>query len=223
MTSISIGTLAGDGRYLYKVVGTSHYQDVLEEIVGGKTEECSHFQCHAILLAEPTNAYDRNAVAVSVNGKLVGYISSQDDVEMVHALHAAGLGAGQCEAKIVGGWLREDGDEGSFGVRLNAMLPFRFGGGRTVNLVDHAASLPSHTVRHHATIDFGPATELHRQLPSRSQMAYWGSLLSACACFLLAAYCVNYAFTVSGPFGSLGAGSLIFTGRWLYRSAARRR
>lgn len=145
---VSIGMLNGDGEYLYRIVGTSRSQEILSEIVGGKTEECAHFACHAILLPEPKNPHDRYAIAVSVNGILVGYVSSHDNIDILNALATANLQAGQCPAKIVGGWLREDGDEGSFGVRLDARMPFVFTDRKVVHLESHVASLISRLIPH---------------------------------------------------------------------------
>ena len=47
--------LAGDGSYRVEVVGESHYQEALEAICGGRTEEGARQECTATLVPEPTN------------------------------------------------------------------------------------------------------------------------------------------------------------------------
>ncbi|MGQ0669703.1 MAG: HIRAN domain-containing protein [Actinomycetota bacterium] len=76
----------------------------------------------ALLIPEPANRYDPNAVAVCVDGKIVGYLS-RDNAEVLqpaimvpHRRHDRPVA---CRARIVGGWDRGAGDRGHFGVRLH--------------------------------------------------------------------------------------------------------
>ena len=39
--------LAGDETYSQEIVGESHYQDALEKIVGGRTEDSAEHYCDA--------------------------------------------------------------------------------------------------------------------------------------------------------------------------------
>ena len=59
---------AGD---IQDVVGESHYQAELEAIVGGKSEAACEVEKWAHLVPEPENPYDRNAVAVYIEGRKV--------------------------------------------------------------------------------------------------------------------------------------------------------
>jgi len=107
------------GTTKVSVIGESHYQDALSEICGGKTKDGYHLSLTATLQPEPANPYDPNAVGVHVRGLLVGYLPR----ELAAALHAdfLRLSPGRpitCKARILGGWLRPEGDEGSFGVDL---------------------------------------------------------------------------------------------------------
>jgi hypothetical protein len=113
--------LEGDGDYDCEVVGESHYQDALSQITGGKTENGHEFACVAFLEPEPTNANDRNAVMVVIEGLKVGYLSKPHAAAMSYILKKHKADAGQADAIIVGGWSGRGGRkaEGHFGVRLD--------------------------------------------------------------------------------------------------------
>lgn len=104
------------------IVGEAHdgRQEVLEELVGGKTPECCSIRVLAELRPEASNPYDRNAVAVFVEGRQVGYLSRGDAARMADSVQRL-AGDGRpvtCAALVRGGWRRLNGDEGSFGVTL---------------------------------------------------------------------------------------------------------
>ncbi len=110
---------------LLAVVGESHRQDALRR-VASRTTDCRPYLAdltgrarkiaesepdrrwfRAVLIPEPTNKYDRNAIAVHVDGVgLIGYLSRDDAVDyhpVFAALRARGVGAGTCPAMLVGG------------------------------------------------------------------------------------------------------------------------
>jgi len=126
----SRGALLGDGEFAFNIVGESHYQKEIASIVGGKTREGHKDYCAAVLSPEPTNPHDRKAVVVTIHNRTVGYLSRDDCDDFKRALERAGFTAAACEALICGGWLRSDNDQGDFGVKLNAVLPFRIVGPR---------------------------------------------------------------------------------------------
>jgi hypothetical protein len=66
------------GDETLEVVGESHYQNALWRIVGGVRQEHVHHEVHAVLMPEPDNAYDPNAIKVLIDGNLVGYLSRED-------------------------------------------------------------------------------------------------------------------------------------------------
>ncbi|HVM34542.1 MAG TPA: HIRAN domain-containing protein [Actinomycetota bacterium] len=110
--------LGGQGRV--EVKGESNYQDALDAICGGKCEAGHGRKVLAVLQPEPENPYDSNAIAIHVDGKLVGYMPKQAAAEyapIAQLLASKGkVGAGR--AFIKGGWRRADGDEGEYGIEL---------------------------------------------------------------------------------------------------------
>jgi hypothetical protein len=114
-------TIQGKDYYEKRVVGTMRYQDVLERICGGKTEESAEEYVTAVLVLEDDNPKDNQAVRVEMGGATVGYLSRRDAREYREWLQRQGRMAPmvKCKAVIVGGWDKGDGDEGHFGVRLD--------------------------------------------------------------------------------------------------------
>jgi hypothetical protein len=115
------GAIPGPGDYELEVVGTSHYQQVLSKIVGGKTPDGHEFECDAVLVLEDSNPYDSNAVKVLINGLLCGHLSRENAKQYRHQLKRTGHPriTTSVKALIVGGWERGGGDSGHFGVRLD--------------------------------------------------------------------------------------------------------
>ena len=101
------------------VVGTSHFQDRLLKVVGGrKTEDGFNLDTTATLVPEPTNPTDKDAVAVFIGGTKVGYLTKEQSNSYAAYLLKQGLPKANCAARVVGGWLRDD-DEGHIGVKLS--------------------------------------------------------------------------------------------------------
>jgi hypothetical protein len=118
----SVETVSNDSsRFSLPVVGESRYQEAIEEVAGGKTEDGAHCYCQATLVLEDENRYDKNAVRIDIDGRTVGYLSRPDALQYRKELrkHGAPTATLRSEAIIVGGWSRGDGDEGHFGVRLD--------------------------------------------------------------------------------------------------------
>ena len=118
------GFLSGPGDYFIQVVGESSYQDALERICGGRTEDGANEFVDAFLILEDTNPNDRNAVRVDIGGMTVGYLTPHFAIQYRHRLVEAGYPrlVGSCRAHIRGGWQRGDQDRGHFGVWLD--LPY---------------------------------------------------------------------------------------------------
>lgn len=68
-----------EGDELVPVVGTSHYQPALAEISGRRGDEEIRFETQGTLVPEPDNPHDPNAIAVHVEGRLVGYLSREEN------------------------------------------------------------------------------------------------------------------------------------------------
>jgi hypothetical protein len=57
-----------------EVVGESAYQDALWNICGGRQGDQIRCPIVAVLVPEPTNPYDANAISVVIDGSKVGYL-----------------------------------------------------------------------------------------------------------------------------------------------------
>lgn len=101
------------GHDTLEVVGESHYQDALWRIVGGLRSEPVRFDTQAVLVPEPDNPYDHNAIQVRIERAVVGYLSRHDAAAYLSGLlrlmeadpgHLVAL-----NGQIVGGGRRPDG------------------------------------------------------------------------------------------------------------------
>ena len=105
-------TLYTGGETL-EVVGESHYQDTLWQIVGGPSDEHVRHYTVAVLLPEPDNPYDTNAVQVLIGGELVGYLSREDAAVyrpgLLRLMESSGSGLVALECAVCGGGERADG------------------------------------------------------------------------------------------------------------------
>ena len=110
------------GSVTLEVVGESHRQDALWNIVGGRSTEHVRQGVVAVLIPETTNEYDPNAISVWVNGLQVGYLSRENAARYRPGLVALWQQHGKpiaLEGAIVGGGRRPDGDIGYLGVFLD--------------------------------------------------------------------------------------------------------
>lgn len=117
-------TLPGPGDFAIEVVGESSYQDAIESVAGGRTEDGCELVVDAVLVLEDTNPYDPNAVQVLIAGCVCGYLNRENARAYRKQLKKAGQPdiTASCKAMIVGGWERVQNDHGRFGVRLD--LPY---------------------------------------------------------------------------------------------------
>lgn len=113
--------LSSDGRL--SVVGESHYQPALRAIVGNR--DAFGFEnavsATAVLVPEPRNRHDRNAVRVDIDGRTVGYIAREHAVRyqpLLLDLDKSGR-YGECPAHIC------CGDDRIYGVWLRISTPDR--------------------------------------------------------------------------------------------------
>jgi len=109
------------GRHDLEVVGESHYQDALWRVVGGRTTERVRVETQAMLVREPDNPHDANAISVRINGSTVGYLCRDDarsylpGLLKLEARHKARI---SLRGVVVGGGIRQDGP-GMLGVWLS--------------------------------------------------------------------------------------------------------
>ncbi len=113
--------LSSDGRL--SVVGESHYQPALHAAVAGRNAQGfdNAVPVTAVLVPEPSNPYDGNAVRVDVAGRLVGYLAREDAVQYqppLLDLAQRGL-QGACPAFIC------SGGAGMYGIWLHIAPPDR--------------------------------------------------------------------------------------------------
>jgi hypothetical protein len=113
--------LAGDETL--EVVGESHRQEELWQIVGGLRADYVRFDVHAILVPDPHNEFDPNAVEVRIDGILVGYLSREDAAHyrpgLLRIMQAHGGQLIALHGVICGGGPREDARIGFLGVFLD--------------------------------------------------------------------------------------------------------
>lgn len=113
--------------YPLQVVVESSYREEIEEVTGYTGEdygvEADDFIAHLIL--DDNNIYDRgNAVAVEINGKTVGHLSTSAAKKYRKKLKELGLSdvVGECFASIKGGFALQSGGMADFGVRLDLAI-----------------------------------------------------------------------------------------------------
>ncbi|MFN8638645.1 MAG: HIRAN domain-containing protein [Dehalococcoidia bacterium] len=121
-------------QYGVAVVGESHYADSLWQVVGAPptwdedtASDAVEFECTAILVRDPDNQFDRNAVRVYVGGLQVGHLSREDALRYrapLDRLSRSGF-AGACDAIIRGGFSLNDGSRANLGVWLDLAEPDR--------------------------------------------------------------------------------------------------
>jgi hypothetical protein len=104
------------------LAGTSHRQPVLARIAGEALRKGEHVAFTALIVPEPDNPHDSNAIAVVAEGHgPIGYFARRDAVRykaMAEELVRRDA-IGVCEAFLTGGW---DG-EATIGVRLEIEEP----------------------------------------------------------------------------------------------------
>lgn len=102
-----------EGQEDLEVVGESHYQGALWQLVGAvPPDERVREDVYAVLVAEADNEHDPNAVSVWVEGLKVGYLSREDAKRYRPGLLALEAKEGKPTALkgvIAGGGMREDG------------------------------------------------------------------------------------------------------------------
>ncbi|NIA70342.1 hypothetical protein HBA54_17180 [Pelagibius litoralis] len=119
---IQLATITnGPGTYLVEAVGESKYQDTLEKICGGRTENGHRYKVDAYLYPEDDNPHDNQAILIVIDDEPVGYLdrATARSFRKAMAKIAPNGTIAKCPGMIVGGWDRGDGDEGYFGVRLD--------------------------------------------------------------------------------------------------------
>jgi hypothetical protein len=100
------------GNETLEVVGESYCQDVLWQLVGGRSSDPVRAEIVAVLVPTSENEYDPNAVEVRINNERVGYLSRSDAVSYRPGLLALMATEGMfigLHGVIIGGGPRPDG------------------------------------------------------------------------------------------------------------------
>lgn len=113
--------LRGDGLFECDVVGESHYQQALEKLCGGRTEDSQERIFEALLVPDDDNPHDSQAVRVEIGGHTVGHLSRQMARGFRQKMADAGFAGhvARTQALVRGGWYRGPDDCGHFGVRVD--------------------------------------------------------------------------------------------------------
>lgn len=121
-------TLVGDGTFQFPVVGESHYQKQIAEIVGDwdPTIGVRNVRCFLVMQPEPDNPYDPNAVALRFKRGTVGFLARNVAAEFCAALERSALTFAVVRGVVNGGWQDPGREDGLFGIRLDARRPFTF-------------------------------------------------------------------------------------------------
>ena len=98
-----------DGRFLVEVVIESRYQATLKELAGAHGDQAAKVSYLATLSPDDANPYEGAAVAVFLDGRVVGYLSPKASVAFRKNLKRKEI-EGQpttCDAQVRGGGLWE--------------------------------------------------------------------------------------------------------------------
>lgn len=101
-----------EGDELVRVVGVSHYQDALRAIAGRTSDEEVRLNTIAVFVPEPDNPHDPNAIAIHIDGRLVGYLSREENKrwsDVANGSHPVGAEAfisGRAGVDVMGVFLR---------------------------------------------------------------------------------------------------------------------
>jgi len=110
----------------FDVVGESSYQDALAAIAGPAPDDGHEAPVTVWLICQDQNPHDRNAVAVVVQEKIVGYLSRADAREYRKSLReeTGSLPSAMTAGLIVGGGIkRKTGERMHLGIRIDLAIP----------------------------------------------------------------------------------------------------
>ena len=107
-----------------EVVGESFHRDAIEAFLGISPDGHSAI-VDAVLALEPSNPFDPHAVAVSVGGRVVGYLAKADAAAWrpVLAWYAERGITPVARGDVLGGWRKNDGTWADFGITLHVASP----------------------------------------------------------------------------------------------------
>lgn len=95
------------GRYMVEVMNESRYQPALKALAGEHGDNAAAARYVATLMPDDANAYENEAVAVFIEGRMVGYLSQKASLkfrELLRKQEAVGR-LSTCDAEVRGGTL----------------------------------------------------------------------------------------------------------------------
>ena len=113
------------GAFEFDIVGESNYQAAIAAVASEHGMQNTDVQCVAVLEPEDGNPHDPKAVRVQIQGKVVGYFSRQEARSFRRRLGQKRI-TGRvttCDALVVGGGTRRNGEKLYYGVKLD-IKPF---------------------------------------------------------------------------------------------------
>jgi len=115
----------GKGDFEFEVVGESNYQIALAILAGEHGKEDAEAQHKATLVLDDSNPHDPKAVAIRIDEIPVGYLAREDARSYRRRLGQKSLSGvnATCEAIVVGGGTRRNGEKLHYGVKLD-IKPF---------------------------------------------------------------------------------------------------
>ena len=99
----------GGGRFAVEVLGESRYRDTIRHLAGEHGDAKADARHKALLLPDDANPYEDKAVAVFVDGRMVGYLAPKDALALRQRLARQEIPAAltSCDAAVRGGGLWE--------------------------------------------------------------------------------------------------------------------
>jgi hypothetical protein len=118
--------LQGNGTYEFAVLGVSHYRPALEKLCD--VDQRDPKTVEAVLVPEDTNARDKNAVRVEIQGRTVGYLPPDLSEAYRKRLAESGYPGARsiCKAQLIVRMHSSMGGHADYSVRLD--LPRRRSG-----------------------------------------------------------------------------------------------
>lgn len=120
---IRCAVVKGDNSFRVPVVAVGDYQRELMRVIEKRTSEIGRHLVPALLVPEPYNRHARDAVAVQVDKRTIGYMDREVAPIFLQALSEGSFDLAACGAAIHAG--RDAASERiGFSVRLDAVMPF---------------------------------------------------------------------------------------------------
>lgn len=109
--------IRGNGKFDTEVVGESFYETNFRALLGNRYGNDTEIDCDAVLTLENDNPHDKNAVAVTIDGKRVGHLPRDKAIEFRRALRRDGFG--HLQSVAVAAEVYTGDDDGHCSVRLD--------------------------------------------------------------------------------------------------------